>query len=450
VSSLLSTPAATAAGALPPRSPKSPAKRYLVALLIVIAFALVVWSVVLLYRRSMANGQNEVPTVKVARGDVSLSIFARGEIRGGSSQTLTAPMTGGTELHIRSLMDNGSTVQAGAAVVQFDTTDQEFALKEAQSDLAEAGQHIKQATAQLDADEEEDRYAFQKAQSDVELAELDARKNPILPAISAQQNDLAVAVARDKLGQLQQDRASKKATDEAGIQMQKAAQGKAQAKMITAKQNIEAMTLRAERPGYVSVKQNTNTNFFFGGMELPIFQAGDSVRPGMAVAEIPDLNHWETSANVAELDRGHLAPGNQVKVNVIALPQHLFHGRVTDIGSTSGTPWDRHFECKVALDDQSAELRPGMSARVEITTETMRNALWLPAQALFESDGKQFVYLRSGKTFVRHDVTLIRRNETRVVLSGLQRGQEVAFANPLDATPAKAKAGASPLEVLPK
>jgi HlyD family secretion protein len=91
-----------------------------------------------------------------------------------------------------------------------------------------------------------------------------------------------------------------------------------------------------------------------------------------------------------------------------------------------------------------------MSARVEITTETMRNALWLPAQALFESDGKQFVYLRSGKTFVRHDVTLIRRNETRVVLSGLQRGQEVAFANPLDATPAKAKAGASPLEVLPK
>jgi HlyD family secretion protein len=425
-------------------------KRYVLFALITIACILIAGVCFFLYKRSAASSPVDVPTTKVARGDVSMSIFARGEVRGGNSQMLTAPMTGGTELHLRTLVENGSPVRAGEVVAQFDTTDQEFALKEAQSDLAEAEQHIKQATAQLAADTEEDRYALEKAQSDLELAELEARKNPILPLITAKQNDLAVTVARDKLSQLAQDRENKKNTDEAGIQMQEAAQGKAEAKILTAQKNIQAMTLRAERPGYVSIKQNTATNFFFTGMELPIFQVGDSARPGMAIAEIPDLTHWEVAANVGELDRGHLSVGDKVSVQVIALPNSRFRGHVTDIGSTSGTPWDRRFECKAGLDDQSPELRPGMSARVEITTETIRNAVWLPAQALFESDGKMFVYLRSGKTFARRDVTLIRRNETRVVLSGLREGQEVALANPADVKPAKARTAASPLETVSK
>jgi hypothetical protein len=59
----------------------------------------------------------------------------------------------------------------------------------------------------------------------------------------------------------------------------------------------------------------------------------------------------------------------------------------------------------------------------------MRDAICLPAQALFESDGKMFVYLRSGKTFARRDITLIRRNEIRMVLSGLREGQEVALVD---------------------
>jgi hypothetical protein len=418
--------------------------------LAIIAAGLLIWYGTEIYRRATAHSQAAVPTVKVARGDVSLSIFARGEVRGGNSQSLTAPMTGGTELHIRSMSANGASVQNGDVVVQFDTTDQEFALREAQSDLAEAEQHILQASAQLQADAEEDRYALAKARTDLALAELDVRKNPILPAITAKQNDLAVAVALDKLAQLQQDVANKKATDEAGIAIQAAAKGKAEAKATTAKQNIDSMTLRAQRSGYVSLKQNTATNIFFTGMELPIFQVGDQVRPGMAVAEIPDLTHWEVAAEVGELDRGHLTQGDKVKILVIALPNREFHGHVTDIGSVSGTPWDRRFECKLALDDPAPNLRPGMSARVEITTEIMKNALWLPAQALFESDGKMYVYLHSGRTFARQDVTLVRRNETRVVITGLRAGQEVALANPTDLAPKKGKAGSSPLEALPK
>ena len=54
-----------------------------------------------------------------------------------------------------------------------------------------------------------------------------------------------------------------------------------------------------------------------------------------------------------------------------------------------------------------------------MTTEELHNVLWLPAQALFESDGRTFAYVRSGASFTPKDVSLVRRNESKVVISGI-------------------------------
>jgi HlyD family secretion protein len=399
--------------------------------------------------RDLAAHKTVIPTATVERGDISLAVTARGELRGGNPEVLAAPMMGGSDMHITFLLKTGEQVKEGDTVVQFDTTEQEFKLREAEADLAEAQQHVLQADAQRQANQEEDRYALLKAKADIKVAELDVRKNPLLAPITAKQNDLALAAARDHLAQLEQNLANRKATDEAGIAMQEAGRGKAEAQAATAKQNIESMTLRAHRSGYISVAQNTSGNFFFGGMVLPLYQVGDTVRPGMKVAEIPDLKNWELAANIGELDRGHLAAGDKVAITVIAVPDRKFHGHIKDLGGTTGPFWDRHFECKIALDDLSPELRPGMSTKIEITTDEMRQVLWLPAQALFESDGRTFVYLRSGTSFTPKDVKLIRRNETRVVISGLQQGQIVALANPMEIAKKKS-ARASPLQTLPK
>ena len=65
-----------------------------------------------------------------------------------------------------------------------------------------------------------------------------------------------------------------------------------------------------------------------------------------------------------------------------------------------------------------------------ITTGTLPNSLWVPSQALFESDGRTFVYLETPSGFVPHDVKLVRRSESQVVLTGVEEGQVVALANP--------------------
>ena len=100
------------------------------------------------------------------------------------------------------------------------------------------------------------------------------------------------------------------------------------------------------------------------------------------------------------------------------------------------------------MDDPSRELRPGMSARVVITTETMRKVSWVPSQAVFESDGRSFVYLQSGASFVPSDIKVVRRSESQVVLTGLKDGALVAMANP-DQQSKKAGAGGA-LQAIPK
>jgi hypothetical protein len=165
-------------------------------------------------------------------------------------------------------------------------------------------------------------------------------------------------------------------------------------------------------------------------MSVPPFQLGDTARGGMMVAQIPDMKNWEVSANVGELDRGHLNQGQKVRVSVVALAGKSFAGHVKTLGGTTGPPWDRRFESRIALDEAGPELRPGMTSNMLITVETMQDVLWVPSQALFESDGRTFVYKKGPTGFMPLDVTMIRRSESQAVLTGINEGDVVAMSNP--------------------
>jgi multidrug efflux pump subunit AcrA (membrane-fusion protein) len=383
-----------------------------------------------LVRATSVTTALELPTTRVKQGRVTLTVACRGELQGGNSEMLTAPMIGGGDLAITSMREPGELVSPGDVVVQFDTTEQEFKLKEAEADLAEAQQQVVKAQADSLASDEESQYAMLSAQTDVQLAELDIRRNPTLAAITARQNEILLDAARNRLRQATQDLANKKTTSAAGVAIQQALENKAKVMADLARKNIDNMTLKAKTGGYVNVQQNTNLDMMYWGMQLPAFQLGDTARGGMAVAQIPDLNSWEVSANVGELDRGHLIIGQKVTVRVVALAGREFGGKVKNIGGTTGPQWDRRFEARISLDRAAPELRPGMTSNMVITIETLDNVLWIPSQALFESDGRTFVYARGPSGFVPHDVTLVKRSESQAVITGIKEGETVAMSNP--------------------
>ncbi len=76
-------------------------------------------------------------------------------------------------------------------------------------------------------------------------------------------------------------------------------------------------------------------------------------------------------------------------------------------------------------------LRPGLLADVEIIIEKIPDAIHVPNQAVFEKNGKQFVYAMSGKRFEEREIKIAKRSETAtVVAEGIKPGETVALADP--------------------
>lgn len=371
-----------------------------------------------------------IPSSPVKRTHVTFTIAAKGDLQGGNSKMLAAPMTGSAQLILTDLRKPGELVKQGDVVAQFDTTEERFKLREAEADLAEAEQQVLQAKNESAAKEEELNADLIKARADVAVAELECARNSLLAAIVARQNDLTLSAAREKFDKLQRDYPRNKAAAGASIEIQEAARKKAAMQAETAKTNIDKMTLHAPVAGYVNVERNTNSNWFFPGMTFPLYQVGDAARPGMGVVQIPDLATWDVVARIAEQDRGHLSVNQPAQFKVVALPGKSYRGKVTNLGGTTGPPWNRRFECKLALEGPTPDLRPGMSVEILIETGRLDDVLAIPSQALFERDGKPFVYLKTPRGFSTQDVKLVRRGESQVVIEGLTEGQTVALASP--------------------
>jgi len=406
--------------------------RSLVVVLVVLAaVGAAAWGGFKVYARVNTPAAAELPAAKVKRSPVQITVTARGELQGGNTEMLTAPMTGSDTLVVTELREPGETVKEGDTVVQFDTTQQEYNLREAEADLAEAEQKVIQAEADSQASDEESLYAVAAAENAVQLAELEIRRNQFLSSITARQNDLALEAAQNRLRQAKQDLNNKKTTASAAINIQKANENRARVMATTAKKNIENMTLKAKTAGYVNIQTNTfGMNMIYMGMMLPTVQLGDTVRPGMPIAQIPDVKSWEIAARVAELDRGHLAVNQKVLVALVALPGKSFPGHVKTLGGTTGPTWDRRFECRIELDQPAPEMRPGMTSNFVITAETLNDVLWIPSQALFESDGRTFVYLKTPKGYMPHDVALVKRSESQAIVTGVSEGDTVSMSNP--------------------
>jgi HlyD family secretion protein len=128
----------------------------------VVAVVLLVGSGVLFGAVRYSNRAPEVPTLDVKRGEFIDSIQFRGEVKAMKSVTISAPAEAG-DLQIIKIAADGTQVQQGDVVVEFDKTKTEQDLAQHRSTLKSAQAEIDQAKAQARLTEEEDVTAVKKA-----------------------------------------------------------------------------------------------------------------------------------------------------------------------------------------------------------------------------------------------------------------------------------------------
>ena len=410
-------------------------RRMIVSVLVVLA-AVLIGRGVLIAARSFSTPDKPIPTARVERGDIEVDVFTNGELLAPHSASLIAPPVNGT-LQIVSMLSTGASVKVGDTVVQFDPSEQEYNFEQAESQLRQAEQDITKAKSDANVQAAQDETALLTARFDVRRAELDVAKNELLSSIDAQKNNLALEEAKRKLAQLEQDVKSRAISGEAGIKVLVEKRNAAKLAMQVAKQNIDNMTLKSPLNGIVAAKENRDATggFFFTGMILPEYRAGDLVQSGRVLADVLDVSQMEVRAKVSETDRANIAPNEVAEVHVDAHPGEVLPAKVKTVaGLASHDFWSGNSQAKFPasfqLQQSSPDLRPGISAMVKVHGARLSNVLYLPAQSLFDKDGKQVVYVRHGSDFDPVQVKVKYRTESRIVVEGVNEGTEVAVVNP--------------------
>jgi HlyD family secretion protein len=103
---------------------------------------------------------------------------------------------------------------------------------------------------------------------------------------------------------------------------------------------------------------------------------------------VSNLAGMEALVNVDENDVVSVSVGDSAKIEVDALPDKVFKGVVREIASSatitgSGTTEQKtEFEVKISVVDAGEDLRPGMTASSDITTEIRESALSVPIQCV--------------------------------------------------------------------
>jgi HlyD family secretion protein len=395
-----------------------------------------------------------IPTARVAKTPLKLTVHAIGDLRAGRTVTLIAPPVGGGTLRIIKLVQTGMAVTANDVVMEFDPADQQYALDQARSQLDEAEQEIVKMKADAAVQKAQDDVALLTARFDVRRAELDALGNEFIAPVDAKKNVLSLEEARRRLAQLEEDVKSRAATSQASLLVVEEKRTKASLAMQRAQQVIESLVLRAPFDGVVSLKENRNAagGMFFWGMILPEYREGDQIFPGQPAADVIESGRMELRAKIDENDRGNLTQGQVASVYVDALPGEVFTARV---GALSGlaarasffdaASVSRLFDVSFQFEKPDPRLRAGASARLVIEGKELTDALHVPRQAVFARAGKNHVFARTANGFEEKDVKVTQRTESRVVVEGLSEGTEVALVDPTVRPSGNAPANAPPV-----
>lgn len=242
-----------------------------------------------------------------------------------------------------------------------------------------------------------------------------------------------------------------------------------EASLKEARENLTKTTVYAPISGTVSA--------LF--VELGERVVGTEMMSGTEVLRIADLSRMEARVDVNENDIVKVKPGDTAIINVDAFLGEKFRGIVTEIANspksaTASVDQITNFGVKIRLLKESYEhliternpnlFRPGMSASVDIQTETKSNILTVPIQSVTtrtdttmlaltgSTDGNEtrtLVFISDGTYALAKDVkTGIQDNTYIEILSGVDEGAQI-ISSPFSAI-SKKLSDSTMIEIVPK
>jgi len=161
------------------------------------------------------------------------------------------------------------------------------------------------------------------------------------------------------------------------------------------------------------------------------FVARRAVDPGAyisqqsPVADVVDITNVRLVANVVEKDLKQMKAGDPTRVQVDAFPGETFKGRIARISPVLD-PATRTAPIEIEIPNGDYRLKPGMYARVGITTDVKKDALVVPVNAVVDLGGRRGVFQPQGDSAVFHSVQVgTEEKDLTEILGGVREGDLV-------------------------
>ncbi len=191
--------------------------------------------------------------------------------------------------------------------------------------------------------------------------------------VEVAQADAAIAVAQSKL-------------DDAQREWDRLKNGPDPSDLAAAQAKVDSIQATLGLPQIIAPINGTVTDVSA--------MVGDQVNAGTVSFRIDDLSRLMVDVPVAEVDINRVNVGQPATLTFDAICGKQYNGKVTEV-SSFGTPSNGvvNFTVTVELTDADAQVRPGMTAAVNMTVEQLNNVLLVPNRAVRLQNGKQVVYV---------------------------------------------------------
>jgi RND family efflux transporter MFP subunit len=335
-----------------------------------------------------------VEVAKVTRGNIEVTSTLTGRVEAQTEVPVPAKLSAQV---VAVRVRVGEKVKAGQVLVELDKKDVSEQVRQAEANLKVAEASLPPASGESAAAASA-RVALESAQAD--LKRIESLKEQGLASEQAweQAKARAAGAAAQYQAVLDQERAAKARYEQA------------QAALELARSQLADATITAPISGIVA--------------SLPV-EVGQTVSPGVAVATIVNMDQVKIKLNVPEKDVVHLKEGQAAKVRVTSLKGKEFTGKLTSLAPAADAR-TRSFLAEVTLDNPGYELKPGMFAEVRLVTETRKDVVMVPQDAVLVEGDEHVVYVVSGNRAHRREVKLGLGNDEAVeVLSGVKEGEDL-------------------------
>lgn len=434
--------------------------------------------------RSVAN---DPLVATVRRGPLVARLSATGLLKPAQSITYRSPLAG-REAEIVFLVAEGTLVNEGDQLVRLDTTQLARELERAIQDARQARLDAQVADAEraegqaaIDSlTEGEGALNVEEARANLALAEKKVSRlreayeanRPLMDrgfltrdeldksAFELEQAEAELALARRK-AQVYIERTHPRDRQRARLALsQKELQAhnararldEVGARIKELREDIENCSIHARAPGLVVHEEH------LGAVPRRKVRTGDRVTGSQGLVTIPEVSRMLVEASVQEAEVHRLRVGQQAQVRLDAFPDLRLSGRVARIGTLARATAERaieerRFDFVVELDAGRADLRPEMTARVDVLVSERQDALLVPVNAVFDrqgipvchvvhafgSDTRQVELGESDDFFA--EVRAGLREGDRVMLTDVSGGPASRLASPSPGTPSLIRSG---------